>query len=81
MLIFFDKLYLNFADIILFENLTVLLFVCICIILQKYDNYNVLQRFSKKINFKILIPFFITMILVGFSISLGQSQKFIYFQF
>ena len=81
MLIFFDKLYSNFADIILFENLAVLLFVYICIIFQKYDDYNVLQRFSKKINFKILIPFFVTIILVGFSISLGQSQKFIYFQF
>ena len=67
MLIFFDKLYSNFADIILFENLTVLLFVCICVIFQKYDNYNVLQRFSKKINLKILIPFFVTIILVGFS--------------
>ena len=75
------KLYSNFADIFLFENLTVLLFVCICVIFQKYDNYNVLQRFSKKINLKILIPFFVTIILVGFSISLGQSQKFIYFQF
>jgi len=81
MLIFFDKLYSNFTDIILFENLAILFFVCICVIFQRYDNYNVLQSLSQKINFKILIPFFVTIILVGFSISLGQSQKFIYFQF
>ena len=79
--IFFGKLYSNFVDIILFENLIVLLFVFISILFQKYDNYVALQKFSNKINFKILIPFFVIVILVGFSISLGQSQEFIYFQF
>ena len=81
MLIFFNKLYANIFDVILYENLTILIFVCISIISQKFDNYKSLMNFSKKINFKVIIPFFLTVILVGLSISIGQSDKFIYFQF
>ena len=81
MLTFFNKLYTNIFDVTLYENLTILVFVCIFIISQKFDNYKALKNFSKKLNFKVIIPFFLTIILVGLSISVGQSEKFIYFQF
>ena len=81
MIIFFEKLYANFSDVFLLENLIVLFFVTLFVISQKIDNYGVLKKFSKRISMKIIIPFFITIILVGFSISFGQSEKFIYFQF
>ena len=81
MLIFFEKLYTNFNDILMFENLIVLFFVIIFVMSQKIDDYDFLRNFSKKISILVIIPFFIIIILVGFSISSGQSEKFIYFQF
>ena len=81
MLIFFEKLYTNFNDIFMFENLIILFFVIIFVMSQKIDDYDFLRNFSKKISILVIIPFFIIIILVGFSISSGQSEKFIYFQF
>ena len=81
MLIFFEKLYTNFNDILMFENLIILFFVIIFVMSQKIDDYDFLRNFSKKISILVIIPFFIIIILVGFSISSGQSEKFIYFQF
>ena len=81
MLIFFEKLYTNFNDILMFENLIILFFVIIFVMSQKIDDYDFLRIFSKKISILVIIPFFIIIILVGFSISSGQSEKFIYFQF
>lgn len=81
MLIFFEKLYINFIDIFLLENLIILFFVILSVMSQKIDNYDFLKEISKKVNITVIIPFFITIILVGFSISFGQSEKFIYFQF
>ena len=81
MIIFFEKLYTNFNDILMFENLIVLFFVIIFVMSQKIDDYDFLRNFSKKISILVIIPFFIIIILVGFSISSGQSEKFIYFQF
>ena len=63
-----------------FESLLILIFV-ILIFLQKFENFDYLESLSKKLNFSFIIPFFIIIILVGLSISLGQSEKFIYFQF
>ncbi len=79
--IFFDKFYSNFLTSLNFENLVILFFVIVLIFLQKFENFENLKAISKKINFSFLIPFFIIIILVGVSISLGQSEKFIYFQF
>ena len=81
MIIFFEKLYTNFNDILMFENLIILFFVIIFVMSQKIDDYDFLRNFSKKISILVIIPFFIIIILVGFSISSGQSEKFIYFQF
>ena len=81
MVTFFDKIYSNLIDIILFENLIILFFVVIAVFSQKFDNFDVLKNLSKKVNFSVVISFFITIILVGFLISFGQSEKFIYFQF
>jgi alginate O-acetyltransferase complex protein AlgI len=79
--IFFEKLYINFFEIFMFENLIVVSFVLLSVMTQKVDNYDFLKDISKKVDIKIVIPFFITIILVGFSLSFGQSEKFIYFQF
>ena len=48
---------------------------------QKYDNYIFIEKFSKKINLKLLIPLSISILLSGFLLSLGTSEKFIYFDF
>ena len=48
---------------------------------QKYDNYNFIEKSSQKINFKLLILFGISIILSGLLLSLGTSEKFIYFDF
>ena len=48
---------------------------------QKIDNFYKLKELSNKIRLSFLVPFVIIILIVGFSISLGQSQKFIYFQF
>ena len=79
--IFFDKFYNNFFNLFDFKNLAILLFVIFVIFLQKFENFENLKAISIKINFTFLVPFFIIIILVGTSISLGQSEKFIYFQF
>jgi len=48
---------------------------------QKFDNFYALKNLSTKIKLPFLLPFIFVVMIVGFSISLGQSEKFIYFQF
>ena len=56
-------------------------FVDIIGLLTTDEIIEILGEPAKKIDIKIVIPFIITIILVGFSLSFGQSEKFIYFQF
>ena len=79
--IFFENLYIDVFRILNLESLLILIFVIFLIFLQKFENFDYLESLSKKLNFSFIIPFFIIIILVGLSISLGQSEKFIYFQF
>ena len=79
--IFFENLYIDVFRILNLESLLILIFVIFLIFLQKFENFDYLELLSKKLNFSFIIPFFIIIILVGLSISLGQSEKFIYFQF
>ena len=79
--IFFENLYIDVFKILNLETLLILIFVIFLIFLQKFENFDYLELLSKKLNFSFIIPFFIIIILVGLSISLGQSEKFIYFQF
>tara|TARA_B100000945_G_C20158447_1_gene491953 strand:- start:208 stop:714 length:507 start_codon:yes stop_codon:yes gene_type:complete len=71
----------NLNDFINKEILIILLTVTVLIIFQKYEQHKILNNFSNKISLTFLIPLFLVILLVGISISLGQSEKFIYFQF
>ena len=82
MIDFFNIFYSsNINDLINIEVLITLMSVLVLILLQKFEQRETLINFSNKISFSFLIPFFIAILIVGISISLGQSEKFIYFQF
>ena len=78
---YFILLYSNIFKVFELNNLLTFIFVFIMIYSQKFDNFDSLKSLSHKIKLPILIPFIIVVLIVGFSISLGQSEKFIYFQF
>lgn len=81
LLIFYINLYLNLFTIFETENLILLSLVIIAVLSQKFDNYSCIENLSKKINFLILIPIFILIIITGLAIKAGSSEKFIYFDF
>ena len=76
-----SKLYSSFFDVFTINNYMIIIFVIIIIISQKIDNFHSIKNFSKKTNIKFIIIFFIFIISTGLGINLGQSEKFIYFQF
>ena len=78
---YFTLFYSNILSILKLDNLLTLIFCVIMIYSQKFDNFDSLKILSNKIKLPILIPFIIVILIVGFSLSLGQSEKFIYFQF
>ena len=78
---YFTLLYSNIFSILKIDNLFIFIFVILMIYSQKIDNFYKLKELSNKIRLSFLVPFVIIILIVGFSISLGQSQKFIYFQF
>lgn len=82
MIDFFNVFYSsNINDFINKEVLITLISVIVLILSQKFEQYELLNSFSNKISFSLLIPLVIAILIVGISISLGQSEKFIYFQF
>ena len=81
LLIFYSKLYQNLFTIIEIENLVLLFLVIIAVFSQKFDNYYYIENLSKKINFLILVPIFIVVLITGLAIKAGSSEKFIYFDF
>ena len=81
LLIFYSNLYLNLLSITEIENLLLLFLVIFAIFSQKFDNFNFIKNLSKKINFLILIPIFIIVLITGLAIKAGTSEKFIYFDF
>ena len=81
LMIYFENLYLekiNFKDLGLIFAFIVLV---TCVYIQKLDNYFSIERYSLKLNFKIFIPVFTTIILTGLLLNTGSSEKFIYFDF
>lgn len=79
---FFHILYTSSLNqIIKKEILITLLLVVVLVISQKYEQHSVLKKLSNKINLLFLLPIFFTILIVGISMSLGRSEKFIYFQF
>ena len=76
-----SKLYSSFFDVLNFKNCLIIIFVIVMILSQKLDNFNSIKNFSKKMNITFIIIFFIFIISTGLGINLGESEKFIYFQF
>ena len=82
MIDFFNIFYnSNISDFINKEVLITLMSVFVLILSQKFEQHKILNSFSSKISFSFLMPLFLAILIVGISISLGQSEKFIYFQF
>jgi alginate O-acetyltransferase complex protein AlgI len=79
--IFFDILYSNIELIFIIENLIALIFVISLIFFQKIEILFSIKEICKKINALYIFLFTIFVLVIGYSISLGQQQKFIYFQF
>ena len=79
--LFFDILYSSGLAIYGTKALFALIILLLGLFSQKYDNHNFIEKSSQKINFKLLIPFGISIILSGLLSSLGSSEKFIYFDF
>ena len=75
------KIYFNLDKVFIIENLLILGITCAGIYSQKFENYDLIKKFSSRLNFALLIPFFIILLITGFAISTGQSDKFIYFDF
>ena len=78
---FFNILYFTGFQIFDVKIFYALFILIIGIFSQKYDNYYYIEKTAGKINFKILIPITVSIILSGFLLSLGTSEKFIYFDF
>ena len=81
LLSFFSILYSNYISVLNWENLLLIMIATILVLSQKFDNYEFIKSSSKKINLIILIPIFIIIIITGFGINAGTSEKFIYFDF
>tara|TARA_B100000886_G_scaffold328056_2_gene276103 strand:- start:3309 stop:4640 length:1332 start_codon:yes stop_codon:yes gene_type:complete len=79
--IFYELLYKNFFLFFEISNLIVLLLTVSLVYLQKFEDLDKIENSSKKISFYYLLPFFVVIILVGFAMNAGQSDKFIYFDF
>ena len=65
-------------------NIKILFAIIILLItlyFHKYDNCNDVEKISKKISYKLLIPVAASILIIGFLLSLGTSEKFIYFDF
>ena len=78
---YFFIIYSNLLDIFTLQNIAIFLFVAMSIYSQKFDNYLTIEKISLKVNFSMLIPFFLILLVTGLGISTGQSDKFIYFDF
>ena len=78
---YFVILYSNLNEIFILENIIILSLLIFFIYLQKFEDHNFLKKITDKINFVFLITLFSTIILFGLTMTLGRSEKFIYFQF
>jgi len=79
--LFFKILYSDYFQIFDIKVFYALLILLIGVISQNYDNYNFIEKSAKKINLRVLIPVAVSILLSGFLLSLGTSEKFIYFDF
>ena len=78
---YFYTIYFNLNEIFILENSLIFVVTCFAIYCQKFENLNTIKKFSSKLSFAVLMPFFLILLITGFAISTGQSDKFIYFDF
>ena len=78
---FYLNLYKNIGEIFNIFNLLIFLSIIFFVWVQKYENHKYISSISRKLSLNIIIPIFFVFLLTGFGISLGQSEKFIYFNF
>lgn len=78
---FYSNLYFNYISIFSLDNLGLIFLALLLVFSQKYDNYEFMQKSSKNIRLVIIIPVFIIILVTGFGINAGTSEKFIYFDF
>ena len=78
---FYRNLYFNYISIFSLDNLGLIFLALLLVFSQKYDNYEFMQKSSKNIRLVIIIPVFIIILVTGFGINAGTSEKFIYFDF
>ncbi|WP_179850693.1 MBOAT family O-acyltransferase [Candidatus Pelagibacter communis] len=78
---FFKILYTNSFLFLHYSNLIVLMITFIFIFLQKFEDIHKIKNFAQKMSYSYLLPFFIVIVLIGFAMNAGQSDKFIYFDF
>ena len=79
--IFYELLYKNLFLFLEISNLIVLLFTITLVYLQKFEDLDRIENYSKKLSLPYLLPCFAVIIFVGFAMNAGQSDKFIYFDF
>ncbi len=80
-MLFYKILYSNIFLIYNIKILLTLIILSITLYFHKYDNCNDVEKISKKISYKLLIPITASILITGFLLSLGTSEKFIYFDF
>ena len=80
-MVFYKILYSNIFLIYDIKILLTLIILSITLYFHKYDNCNDVEKISKKISYKLLIPVAASILITGFLLSLGTSEKFIYFDF
>tara|TARA_A100001015_G_scaffold320563_1_gene447395 strand:+ start:1611 stop:2942 length:1332 start_codon:yes stop_codon:yes gene_type:complete len=78
---FFKILYTNSLLFFHYSNLIVLMITFIFIFLQKFEDIHKIKNFAQKMSYSYLLPFFTVIVLIGFAMNAGQSDKFIYFDF
>jgi alginate O-acetyltransferase complex protein AlgI len=78
---YFYTIYFNLNEIFILENSLIFVVTCFAIYCQKFENLTTIKKFSSKLSFAVLMPFFLILLITGFAISTGQSDKFIYFNF
>ena len=80
-MVFYKILYSNIFLVYNIKILFTLIILSITLYFHKYDNCNDVEKISKKISYKLLIPVAASILITGFLLSLGTSEKFIYFDF
>jgi alginate O-acetyltransferase complex protein AlgI len=78
---FYSVIFFNFNSIFILENFFIFFLSFILVFSQKFEDHSKIIKLSDKTNLYFICPIIFIFIMIGFIISLGQSEKFIYFNF